>query len=485
MSKSKTYAARTYRALQDAEHGVAAKEEAERKKRQEMSKSAFNAERDKAEANMSKHCAKYDAVYKAWPDSTFAALQAAHASLAARVGRKPQLDQPNPWLQQNPEITPDSIHYLTKVLRVFKGTDDTGASLDNIPPMKRVAAGIERIIAMAGTALAGVKFSTGPLKEKGRIMEKKRQCDGRYDRIRDYGRGMVEVLDMNCFPALIAGFETAQEFVVVRIKHRLDPAYDAKVESAGYRDYQLVLRTPDGWLVEVQIIPAEMLKLKSALGHADYTEYRFFLEVARRPEVLRNHPEQMKMARSHNLWSQPETSNLRMAVKLPDSCDLNGWLADYVVECLYRMKRVYGHVAPSDVCTTKSCPTMSGGPQYEYHWADGEKYKTPTPLPAPVYIGLLFDWAEALINDESVFPSDRGSPFPERFLPTVKQLYRRLYRVFVHVYHHHFDHMHQFGFVTHVNRTFKHFHNFVEEFNLMDPKELEPLRSLFRDLCKP
>jgi hypothetical protein len=164
-----TMAGRTYRALQGAEDGVAAKEEAEWKKRQEMSKTAFNAERDKAVASMSKHCAKYDAVYKAWPVSTFAALQAADArvatSVADRVGPpvpKPRLDQPNPWLHQNPEITPDSIHYLTKVLRVFKGTDDTGASLNNIPPMKRVAAGIERIVAMAGTALAGVKFSIGP-----------------------------------------------------------------------------------------------------------------------------------------------------------------------------------------------------------------------------------------------------------------------------------------------------------------------------------
>lgn len=51
---------------------------------------------------------------------------------------------------------------------------------------------------------------------------------------------------------------------------------------------------------------------------------------------------------------------------------------------------------------------MSGGPKFEYLWADGNKYKKPTPLPAPHYVSLLMDWTEAQINNETLFPVSTG-----------------------------------------------------------------------------
>ena len=51
---------------------------------------------------------------------------------------------------------------------------------------------------------------------------------------------------------------------------------------------------------------------------------------------------------------------------------------------------------------------MSGGPKFEYRWADKHKYKKPTRLPAPQYISLLMEWVEAQINDESLFPISCG-----------------------------------------------------------------------------
>lgn len=51
---------------------------------------------------------------------------------------------------------------------------------------------------------------------------------------------------------------------------------------------------------------------------------------------------------------------------------------------------------------------MCGGARFEYLWADGEKYKKPTALPAPQYVALLMDWIEAQINNETVFPVSTG-----------------------------------------------------------------------------
>ena len=52
-------------------------------------------------------------------------------------------------------------------------------------------------------------------------------------------------------------------------------------KSAGYRDYQLLVRSPDGWMVELQIIPEECLAVKKD-GHEKYDKYRFVLEAATR-----------------------------------------------------------------------------------------------------------------------------------------------------------------------------------------------------------
>lgn len=111
-----------------------------------------------------------------------------------------------------------------------------------------------------------------------------------------------------------------------------------------------------------------------------------------------------------------------------------------------RINLIYGTV--SEYCNTTSCPTMSGGPRYEYLWADGEHYKKPTKLPAPKYIELLMDWTEAQINNESVFPVSTDVPFPKSFVSLCRKILTRLFRVFVHVYIHHFDRIVSIGAVS-------------------------------------
>lgn len=96
--------------------------------------------------------------------------------------------------------------------------------------------------------------------------------------------------------------------------------------------------------------------------------------------------------------------------------------------------------------------------RYEYLWEDGVKYKRPTKLPAPEYVDALMNWAQSLLDDEAVFPnrigeldhpapSHRrlnqaiGAPFPKNFRDTVRTLFRRLFRVYAHLYSNHFDHI--------------------------------------------
>lgn len=94
------------------------------------------------------------------------------------------------------------------------------------------------------------------------------------------------------------------------------------------------------------------------------------------------------------------------------------------------------------------------------------RYKKPTKLPAPEYVDALMNWAQGLLDNEDVFPNKIGSssssflpshvgltpsypltltcagiPFPKNFKDTIRTLFRRLFRVYAHIYSNHFDHI--------------------------------------------
>lgn len=68
-----------------------------------------------------------------------------------------------------------------------------------------------------------------------------------------------------------------------------------------------------------------------------------------------------------------------------------------------------------------------------------------------------------------------GVPFPKNFQQVCKKMLSRLFRVFVHVYIHHFDSICSMGAEAHINTCYKHYYYFISEFNLIDHSELEPL----------
>ena len=76
----------------------------------------------------------------------------------------------------------------------------------------------------------------------------------------------------------------------------------------------------------------------------------------------------------------------------------------------------------------------------------------------------------------SICPSHPlGVPFPKNFQQVCTKILTRLFRVFVHVYIHHFDSILSMGAEAHVNTCYKHFYYFIREFSLVDQRELEPL----------
>lgn len=171
------------------------------------------------------------------------------------------------------------------------------------------------------------------------------------------------------------------------------------------------------------------------------------------------------------------SGTIEQAVKLPQGEDQREWIAVNTVFLFNALSVLYS-VLDGELCTDDCCPVMSAGQQYEYLWADGVRVRTPIKLSAPAYINALFDWVEEQLDDPSIFPRGLGTTFSRDFISIVKTILKRLFRVYAHIYHSHFRQIVSLELDPHLNTCFRHFVLFVQEFELVDSKELAPLREL-------
>lgn len=151
------------------------------------------------------------------------------------------------------------------------------------------------------------------------------------------------------------------------------------------------------------------------------------------------------------------------------------------VDFFNEISLLYGTIA--EFCGHESCPVMCAGPKYEYMWADGVNVKKPISVSAPEYIDLLMTWVQSQVDNEAIFPTRIGVPFPDNFRDICSNIFRRLFRVYGHIYHSHFESILRLDAEPHLNTCFKHFVYFVHEFNLIPNKqEMAPLQELIDQL---
>lgn len=173
--------------------------------------------------------------------------------------------------------------------------------------------------------------------------------------------------------------------------------------------------------------------------------------------------ERQKTLGSAELWEQ---------VKLPEGASENEWLAVNTVDIFNELTLLTG--ALRDVCTEATCPVMRAS-KFVFSWCDGQLVRNPTRVSAPAYSSLLLNWVEGQLQD---FPVDPGELFPSNFRKCLRVIYKRLFRIYAHVYHSHFKEMVDGEADAHLNHSFKHFIYFVKEFKLIEDAELEPLKEV-------
>ncbi|KAK6070553.1 maintenance of ploidy protein mob1 [Seiridium cupressi] len=193
--------------------------------------------------------------------------------------------------------------------------------------------------------------------------------------------------------------------------------------------------------------------------------------------------------------------SLRKVVKLPEGEDENEWLAVNMVDFYNQINLLYGAI--TEFCSPQSCPEMKATDEYvhaidpasislcrkirrfEYLWQDNENFKRPTKMPAPAYIEQLMSWVQGNIDNESVLPSRIGVPFPKQFPSLVRQIFKRMYRVYAHIYCHHYPVIRELGLEPHLNTSFKQYVLFIDEHHLASGKDYwGPLGDLVESMLK-
>ncbi|KAH7392619.1 Mob1/phocein [Pyrenochaeta sp. MPI-SDFR-AT-0127] len=158
------------------------------------------------------------------------------------------------------------------------------------------------------------------------------------------------------------------------------------------------------------------------------------------------------------------SGSLRKAVKLPEGEDKDEWLAVNVVDFYNQINLLYGSI--TEFCSPQSCPEMKATDEFEYLWQDSESFKKPTKMPAPEYIEHLMAWVQSNVDNEAMFPSRIGVAFPKTFPALIRNMFKRLYRVYAHIYCHHYPVIIELGLEPHLNTSFKHYVLFIDEHGL-------------------
>ena len=77
-----------------------------------------------------------------------------------------------------------------------------------------------------------------------------------------------------------------------------------------------------------------------------------------------------------------------------------------------------------------------------------------------------------------------GKRFPKDFKKICQNIFKRLTRVFCHVYVQHFDKIQEIGAEPHINACLKHFYYFSSEFKMVDSQEFAPIDEMLKGLLE-
>jgi hypothetical protein len=124
---------------------------------------------------------------------------------------------------------------------------------------------------------------------------------------------------------------------------------------------------------------------------------------------------------------------------------------------------------------------------------------------APQYYNFLTEWITKQLDNEAIFPTEglilsfyplfhfkkkkeeemkriktilSLGEFPKDFVEHVNKILKRMFRVYAHIYNHHWEVIQRADASNHFCVCFKHFYFFIKEFDLVERADLVPMKDM-------
>eukprot|EP00007_Cunea_sp_BSH-02190019_P003726 CAMPEP_0174236740 /NCGR_PEP_ID=MMETSP0417-20130205/5774_1 /TAXON_ID=242541 /ORGANISM="Mayorella sp, Strain BSH-02190019" /LENGTH=1527 /DNA_ID=CAMNT_0015315423 /DNA_START=44 /DNA_END=4627 /DNA_ORIENTATION=- len=158
------------------------------------------------------------------------------------------------------------------------------------------------------------------------------------------------------------------------------------------------------------------------------------------------------------------------------------WLTANVIH-LFRVTSLF-FATIKDQCTSNTCPKMDGSAEIQYKWSVGGG--NAHSMPASEYIEKLGRWFLNHITHPDLFDFDQytTSSSRKRITSILQMLYKRVFRVYAHIYYHHWTRIKAFSVTDHFTACCNYHYFFGIENHLLHPKHdlstISPIQSLLR-----
>jgi MOB kinase activator 1 len=165
-------------------------------------------------------------------------------------------------------------------------------------------------------------------------------------------------------------------------------------------------------------------------------------------------------------------------------CPITHTSTDWIiVNCIDFMNRIDLFFSSCSLfCTVSTCPMFNAGPQYQYFWEDADT--APVQLSAPEYFNTLKRWIRRHLSDRILFPRESGTEMSEAAAGVMQTAYRRMLRVFAHMYTCHFHEIQKQNMEPVANTLLAHYLMFVVMNQLVPREELSMLMPIVGVLGK-